>query len=34
MSGNDSTLEVDNETLQSVLIDEDSDQMDFFVPII
>ena len=33
MSGIDSTLEVDNETLQSVLIDGDSDEMDFFAPI-
>ena len=33
MSGSDSTLEVDNETLQSVLIDENSDEMDFFAPI-
>ena len=30
MSGNDSTLEVDNETLQSVLIDEDSDKIGLF----
>ena len=30
MSGIDSTLEVDNETLQSVLIDEDSDEIGLF----
>ena len=30
MSGNDSTLEVDNETLQSVLIDENSDSNGLF----
>jgi UDP-N-acetyl-D-glucosamine/UDP-N-acetyl-D-galactosamine dehydrogenase len=30
MSGVDSTLEVDNETLQSVLIDEDSDEIGLF----
>jgi len=30
MSGNDSTLEVDSETLQSVLIDEDSDEIGLF----
>ena len=30
MSGNDSTLEVDNETLQSVLIDGDSDEVGLF----
>ena len=30
MSGVDSTLEVDNETLQSVLVDEDSDANGLF----
>jgi UDP-N-acetyl-D-galactosamine dehydrogenase len=30
MSGNDSTLEVDNETLQSVLVGEDSDEIGLF----
>ena len=30
MSGIDSTLEVDNETLQSVLIGEDSDEIGLF----
>ena len=30
MSGNDSTLEIDNKTLQSVLIDEDSDEIGLF----
>ena len=33
MSGVDSTLEVDNETLQSVLIMKTLIQMDYFVPI-
>jgi len=31
ISGIDSTLEVDNETLQSVLIDENSDQIGLFL---
>ena len=33
MSGVDSTLEIDNETLKSVLVDENSESNGFFVPI-